>query len=42
MFRRMEGKQRISPPGDNFIPREQNSFPGNKIHPQGTKFTPGG
>jgi hypothetical protein len=29
------GKQRISPPGDNFTPRGQNS-------PLGDKFTPGG
>jgi hypothetical protein len=30
------GKQRISPPGDNFTPRGQNSPLGDKIHPWGT------
>jgi hypothetical protein len=35
LFRRMEGEQRISPPGDNFTPRGRNS-------PLGDNFAPGG
>jgi hypothetical protein len=35
LFRRMGGKQRISPPGDTFAPRGQNL-------PLGDNFAPGG
>jgi hypothetical protein len=35
LFRRIEGKQRISPPGDNFTPRGQNSPLGVKVCPWG-------
>jgi hypothetical protein len=35
------GKQRISPPGDNFTPRGQ-THPWGTTSPLGVKFTPGG